>query len=243
MFKFILWLSLLLTPFLMAANKSLEQRGVTVTMKDKQGKPYTVTVKRDVPKECKKVLINNDTLWTGNFAHKSVPEACKSTYVHTKGRLLPMNLDVDLETYGELEVLLTLKEMKTNPNLVLIDSRTKKWFKYRTIPGAINMPFQYFKKRDEFEFEFEFAMKYLGAVKDKEGDYNFDHVKTLVIFCNGPWCSQSPDMIFALMDAGYPSEKLKWYRGGMQDWLSAGMTSTRKLVYPPKEKTCPPKVK
>jgi len=228
MFKFILWLSLLLTPFLMAANISLEQRGVLVTMKDKKGKSFTLTVKRDIPKECEKVLINNDTLWTGNFAHKSVPEACKSTYVHTKGRLLPMNLDVDLETYGELEVLLTLKEMKTNPNLVLIDSRTKKWFKYRTIPGAINMPFQYFKKRDEFEFEFEFAMKYLGAVKDKEGDYNFDHVKTLVIFCNGPWCSQSPDMIYALIDAGYPSEKLKWYRGGMQDWLSAGMTATRK---------------
>jgi len=27
--------------------------------------------------------------------------------------------------------------------------------------------------------------------------------------------------------AGYPAEHLKCYRDGMQDWLSAGMTTTR----------------
>ena len=226
MFKIIL-LSLLIIPHLYAENSSFEQKGVSVIMKDKQGKSYAVTVKRNIPTECKKVLINNDTLWTGNFAHKSVPEACKSTYVHTKGRLLPMQLDADLETYGELEILYTLKEMKTDPNIVLVDARQKQWFKYRTIPGAINMPFNYFKDSEEHEFEFEYALEYLGAVKDKDGNYDFDHVKTMVIFCNGPWCIQSPDMIFALMKVGYPFEKLKWYRGGMQDWLSAGMTTTR----------------
>ncbi|PHS39628.1 MAG: hypothetical protein COB07_06150 [Sulfurovum sp.] len=227
MYKLILSLSLLSTPFLLAEKISFGQKGVSITMKDKQGKSYGLTVKRNIPAECKNVLISNDNLWTGNYAHKSVPEVCKSTYMHTKGRLLPMHLDVDLETYGELEILFTLKEMKSNPNLVLVDGRKKEWFKYRTIPGAINMPFHYFKERIENEFEFEYALKYLGAVKDKDGDYDFDNVKTMVIFCNGPWCSQSPDMIFALMKVGYPAEKLKWYRGGMQDWLSAGMTSTR----------------
>jgi len=227
MFKIILVISLFISTQLHAQTKSFEQRGVLVQMKDEQGKPYKVSVQRHIPSECKKVLINNETLWTGNFAHKSVPEACKSTYVHTKGRLLPMKLDIELETYGELEVLYTLKEMITDPNIVLVDSRTKSWFKYRTIPGAINMPFNYFKNSVEHEFEFEYALEYLGAVKDKDGDYDFDNVKTMVIFCNGPWCSQSPDMIFALMKAGYPAEKLKWYRGGMQDWLSAGMTTTR----------------
>jgi len=212
---------------LWAGNTSFEIEGVSVMMKDNQGKPYPLQVKRKIPEECKKVLINNTMLWTGDFAHKSVPKACKSTYVHTKGRLLPMSLDMDIETYAELEVLHTLKEMKTNANLVLVDSRKKEWFKYRTIPTAINMPFNYFKEKEEYEFEFEYALKYLGVVKDKEGDYDFENAKTMVLFCNGSWCSQSPDMIFALMKIGYPSEKLKWYRGGMQDWLSAGMTSTR----------------
>ena len=227
MYKMILSLSFLLGSLVFAENTSFEQKGVSVMMKDQQGKSYEITVKRNIPVECKKVLINNETLWTGNFAHQSVPEACKSTYVHTKGKLLPMQLDLEVETYGELEILYTLKAMRTDPNIVLVDGRKKQWFKYRTIPGAINMPFNYFKESEEHEFEFEYALEYLGAVKDKDGYYDFDNAKTMVIFCNGPWCSQSPDMIFALMKVGYPYEKLKWYRGGMQDWLSAGMTSTR----------------
>ncbi len=215
---------LLIVSFVAASSMagSFERDGVSVRVGNK-----TYTVKRNIPDICKKVPINNHMLWTGNYASKEVPEACKSTYVHTKGKLLPMQLDEGLETYGELEVLATLKEMKTNPNLLLIDSRNKEWYEYRTIPGAINMPFRYFKYRDNYEFHFEYAMKYLGVTKDKEGEYDFSKAKTLVLFCNGPWCSQSPSMIFALLEIGYPPEKLKWYRGGMQDWLGAGMTSTR----------------
>jgi len=204
------------------ATDNLEYEGVKVKS---NGKSYTV--KRIIPEACKKIPINNNMLWTGNYANPKVPEACKSTYVHTKGRLLPMHLDHDLETYGELEVLATLKEIQHDPNILLVDSRNEEWFEYRTIPGAINMPFRYFKYRDDYEFHFEYALQYLGVKKNKEGEYDFKDAKTLVLFCNGPWCSQSPSMIFALLEIGYPAEKLKWYRGGMQDWLSAGMTSTR----------------
>ncbi len=35
-------------------------------------------------------------------------------------------------------------------------------------------------------------------------------------------------MINILLEISYPEENIKWYRGGIQDWLSAGMTSTRK---------------
>ena len=219
----IFFLILLFVPVLVYSYpKSMQQRGVKVPY---NGKTYLV--KRIIPKECKDVPINNYMLWTGNYANKKVPEACKSTYVHTKGKLLPIQLDEELETYGELEVLATLKELQTDPGILLIDSRNEEWFEYRTIPGAINMPFRYFKYRNDYEFHFEYALKYMGVVKDKEGEYDFSHAKTLVLFCNGPWCSQSPSMIFALLEIGYPPEKLKWYRGGMQDWLSAGMTSTR----------------
>jgi len=213
---------------LYAESSVFEYRGVSVKTIDKKGKAHYTLVKRYIPDECKALPINNTLFWTGNFAHKSVPETCKSTYVHTKGRLLPMHLDEELETYGELEVLMTLKEMQKNKNILLIDSRQKKWFEYRTIPGAINMPFHYFKEREDFEFHFDYALKHMGATKDEDGDYEFTNAKTLVIFCNGPWCSQSPSMIYALLEIHYPPEKLKWYRGGIQDWLSAGMTSTRK---------------
>jgi len=220
--KHLLPLFLIASSLLFPNPQDIEHQGVTV---QNNGKDYLV--KRMIPKICKEIPINNNMLWTGNYANKKVPEACKSTYVHTKGKLLPMHLDDDLETYGELEVLATLKEMRTNKNLLLIDSRNEEWYEYRTIPGAINMPFRYFKYRDDYEFHFDYALKHLGVVKDKEGAYDFSYAKTLVLFCNGPWCSQSPSMIFSLLEIGYPAEKLKWYRGGMQDWLSAGMTSTR----------------
>lgn len=215
-----------------AANTDIEYSGVVVTTHAKKDQK-SVVVKRHIPKECKDVPITNKMLWTENFAHKSVPEICKSTYVHTKGKLQPIHLgSEDLETYGELEVLVYLKHMQTDDNLLLIDARTEEWFDYRTIPGAINIPFTYFKHKDAHEFEFEDALLRMGVQTLKNGDYDFSKAKTLAIFCNGPWCTQSATMIHALLDIGYPEEKLKWYRGGMQDWLGAGMTSTREMHVP-----------
>lgn len=209
------------------ANKNFEYVGVEVNLTTADNKKKTFLVKRHIPAECKKVLITNKNLWTGDFAHKSVPDACKSTFVHTKGKLLPITLDPDLETYGELEVLAFIKEMQSNDQMFLIDGRTEPWYEYFTIPGAINIPFIHMKRKKEYEFEFEDALKLFGVITHKEGEYDFSKAKTLVIFCNGPWCSQSPDMLYALMEIGYPAEKLKWYRGGIQTWLAAGMTTTR----------------
>ena len=45
------------------------------------------------------------------------------------------------------------------------------------------------------------------------------------MFCNGAWCGQSTESMKALTAIGYPEEKLKWYRGGMQSWLSLGLTT------------------
>lgn len=222
---------LLASSLLLAQNQSFEYKGIPVKTIDNKGKTKTMIVKREIPAECKDVPITNAMFWTGNFANKKVPAACKSTYVHTKGKLLPMQLDDDLDTYGELEVLATLQEMQHNDKILLIDGRKEKWFSYRTIPGAVNMPFVYFKERLNYEFHYEYALKYMGVITDKYGEHDFSQAKTLVIFCNGPWCSQSPSMIFALLEIGYPAEKLKWYRGGMQDWLSAGMTSTRPVHF------------
>ena len=45
------------------------------------------------------------------------------------------------------------------------------------------------------------------------------------MFCNGMWCGQSPANIRTLLRFGYPADKLKWYRGGMQDWEILGLTT------------------
>jgi len=56
----------------------------------------------------------------------------------------------------------------------------------------------------------------LGARK-RDGFWNFDNAKSLVLYCNGSWCGQSPTTIKGLLKIGYPAHKILWYRGGMQD--------------------------
>ena len=217
-----------LLSFTYADKLGFEYIGVSVKTISQKGQISSVTVKRDIPAECKKLPINNLMVWTGNYANEKVPAACKSTYVHTTGKLLPMKLYEDVDTYGELEILAFIKHMQTDDSLLLIDGRKQVWFDYRTIPGAINIPFHHFKERQAFEFEFEHDLHILGVKINEDESFDFSHAKTIAIFCNGPWCSQSVAMINALIEIGYPEENIKWYRGGMQDWLSAGMTSTRK---------------
>jgi rhodanese-related sulfurtransferase len=65
-----------------------------------------------------------------------------------------------------------------------------------------------------------------GANEKGEG-YDFSKARTLVMFCNGMWCGQSPTNIKTLIKMGYPAEKIKWYRGGMQDWEILGLTTVK----------------
>jgi rhodanese-related sulfurtransferase len=59
-----------------------------------------------------------------------------------------------------------------------------------------------------------------------DGDkMDFSNAKTLVMFCNGSWCPQSTLNIRSLIKKGYPADKIKWYRGGMQSWVTLGLTT------------------
>ena len=80
---------------------------------------------------------------------------------------------------------------------------------------------------DVFKEEYIASLKKLGVVR-KDNTYDFSNAKTVLFFCNGAWCSQSPNMVKALLVLGYPPQKIKWYRGGMDDWLGLSMTTTRK---------------
>ena len=199
---------------------------------DSSGKTTSITIKREVEERCTKLGIKNDTFWAENYANLSVPEACKSTFITTAGKTVyPMQIHQDIETYAELEVLAFIELMQKNNTMLLIDCRDEEWYDYRTIPGAINIHYLYLLEADIFTEEFNNALAILG-IKGMTKPYDLTNAKTILLFCNGAWCSQSPKMIQALIDLGYPPEKIKWYRGGMDDWLGLSMTSTQK--YSPK---------
>jgi len=204
---------------------SLQFAGVHATHKDSHGIVTEFTLEREVDPICLSIPINNETIWEGNYANRDVPQRCKATVVKTVGQIRPLIIHPKIETFGELEVLSFIEKMDNNKSLLLVDSRKSDLYTYRTIPSASNIPFQHITKSHLFPKEFKKALFKLGIKKIKDG-YDFSNAKTIVLFCNGSWCGQSPAMIKTLMHLGYPPEKIKWYRGGMTDWLAMSMTST-----------------
>ncbi|SFV51744.1 hypothetical protein MNB_SV-12-105 [hydrothermal vent metagenome] len=131
----------------------------------------------------------------------------------------PMNIN-KVKTLGELEVLEFIKEMKDNSGLLLIDARTREWHKKGTIPSSINLPFTMLKKNGKYINK---ILTLLGGEKSG-GTWNFDNAQTLLIYSNGAWDEQATLAIKNLIDMGYPEDKLRYYRGGMQMWNLVGLT-------------------
>jgi rhodanese-related sulfurtransferase len=138
----------------------------------------------------------------------------------------PMQLAEGVETLGELEVLDYLERIRQGESkLMVVDSRTTDWYAKYTIPGAVNIPYAQNNAGQATDLPgVKNALLELFAVKETAGTYDFNAACTLAIFCNGPWCGQTPNYIRTLLALGYPAGKLKWYRGGMQDWCSLGLT-------------------
>ena len=153
----------------------------------------------------------------------------------------PISAADDVATIAEPEMFEFMENELRDGLGMLIDARTKKWFDKGTIPGSVNIPFtelskepgseemqRYLKlfggkKRDAGSLEL--AMEQLGLMdgKHKTEKWDFSEAKTLVLWCNGPACGQSPRAINGLLKAGYPADKILYYRGGMQMWLLFGM--------------------
>ena len=137
----------------------------------------------------------------------------------------PIKLAPGVDTIGEIEILKYLSKVGDDPNLIVIDSRTPDWVVKGTIPGSINIPWTKLNPETSDPLTIATIMQdTFGAVLSDEL-WDFSQAKTLVLFCNGMWCGQSPRNILTLLRYGYPAHKIKWYRGGMQDWEILGLTT------------------
>lgn len=123
----------------------------------------------------------------------------------------PMQPAEGVTTIGELELLAMLQD----PDAVVIDSRVTPDFEGGSIPGAISMPYT----------EMVDHLGELGCEIDFDG-WECDEARSIALFCNGPWCGQSPTAIRRIIEAGFPPERIFYYRGGMQVWRLLGLTVT-----------------
>ncbi len=207
---------------------SLQFSGVKTNYINAKGETKQITIEREIDPKCMDIHISNDVFWKAKYASNKVPKACKSTFITSAGKVIfPMQIHKEIETYGEMEVMAFIKKMQHDSTMLFIDTRDEEWYEYRTIPGAMNIHYVYMMKPKVFEEEYKESLVKLGILGKKK-PFDFSQAKTILLFCNGAWCSQSPKMVKALLALGYPPEKIKWYRGGMDDWLGLSMTTTKK---------------
>jgi rhodanese-related sulfurtransferase len=165
-----------------------------------------------------------------------IPDAYQKTARHCPPFCIqPMQIVPGVETVGELEVLGYLKRISNGDRTVMVvDSRTPDWNQRGTIPGSVHVPWDRintdvagaFEVEAEADTMVDILTQQFGA-RLVDGKWDFRNAKTLVLFCNGIWCPQSSINIKTLSKLGYPAYKLKWYRGGMQSWVSVGLTAVK----------------
>ena len=141
----------------------------------------------------------------------------------------PIKLAPGVETIAELEILEYLQKLSQGDTSVLvIDSRTPNWVEKGTIPGSINIPWTTLSlTAGGNSLSIAEILTDQFGVSQEDDLFDFSNAKTLVMFCNGMWCGQSPKNIKSLIKLGYPADKIKWYRGGMQDWHILGLTTVK----------------
>jgi len=150
----------------------------------------------------------------------------------------------DVDVIAEVELFDFMETELRDGTGVLIDARTPSWHKKGTIPGSVNLPFTQLSKAVEDPEMIE-ALELLGARERGEvgawdklmedwgwtdspyltESWDFTQAKDVVVWCNGPACGQSPRAIRGLINVGYPADKIKYYRGGMQMWQLWGLTT------------------
>jgi rhodanese-related sulfurtransferase len=127
-----------------------------------------------------------------------------------------------VETVSELDVINFLKNQVANNTGLLIDARLPQWYIQGTIPGALNVPFSVLSISLGSQY-IDQMLELFGAEK-KNGRWDFSDAMELMIFDNGPWCQQAVAAMKNLIKLGYPKDKIKYYRGGMQYWQILGIT-------------------
>jgi rhodanese-related sulfurtransferase len=129
---------------------------------------------------------------------QNMPRPCETDLVvvdTTWGTVQPIQLASGVRTVGELEVVDLVAD-----GALLVDTRVADSRSGVGIPGAVHLP------HDQVAQQLA----------------ELDRSRVSILFCNGPQCTQTPDAITALLDAGYPAEAIAYYRGGLHDWVTLG---------------------
>lgn len=136
--------------------------------------------------------------------------------------LQPLVIADGVETFGELEVLSYLETAVTQNTGLLIDARAPQDFSNSAIPGAVNVPAVTLMPENRFRGD---ILRALGAIELDDDVMDYTAALELTFYSGGVWSADAPTAIKNLIEAGYPAEKIHYYRGGLQAWTHVGLST------------------
>jgi len=185
-------------------------------------------IERVIDEKCLDISVSTESFDKKNIKY-NIDNRCKKSFITTTGVIQPLYINESVKTFSEVEVMhfIFAKASIEKDKYILVDSRKASWFDNETIPSAVNIPFEDLKYDEDFQEDYKKAYENLGVKTIQKDKYDFTNAKTAVFFCNGSWCPLSSKSIKHLLSIGYPSEKLIWYRGGIQSWKALNLTTTK----------------
>ncbi|SIS83868.1 Rhodanese-like domain-containing protein [Roseivivax lentus] len=130
--------------------------------------------------------------------------------------LQPMEAAPGVSAIGEAELVAFLAGPVSEMRGVLVDARAPGPFATGMLPGAISVPGFTLHSDNPYRAELLAA---LGLAPGRSPDL------TLVVFGQGPLDPVPVMALRALFEAGYPAERMQYYRGGLDVWTALGLTT------------------
>ena len=126
-------------------------------------------------------------------------------------------------TLTELDVLDFMERSVGSGTGLMIDARLPEGYAAGSLPGAISVPAATLIASNPYREDLLLALGAQGQI----GSMDFSSAFDLLLFDDGPWSPVAREAIQRLIDAGYPAQKISYYRGGLQMWRVLGLTVTQ----------------
>ncbi len=143
----------------------------------------------------------------------------------------PLSPHPDVRTVDAAE----LQRLQLSGKTLIIDVRRRGIIRQTgTIAGAVSVPFYETGLRYGADpVLHESHLRHFGVRRVDGRTLDFSHARTLLFFDNGIRDGAALRNIRTLLGLGYPARKLLWYRGGMSDWLLAGLPVSKGGLHGP----------
>ena len=132
----------------------------------------------------------------------------------------PMRVAQGVDTLGAVEVLAALQAEVAAGKGLLVDVRMPEAFAQGHLPGAVNVPGPTLRPENP---ALRAILLALGA-SETDAALDFALARELVVYGAGPGHVDAAEAVRGLLQAGVPAAKLRYFRGGMQEWLQFGLT-------------------